>query len=385
MAAVAHGAAQHMGHQDVDQYAGDVHELQNAVAGIVGLLTSIQARVATDHRKITAERAVLEIERASARQDRERAEKAVRAAERAAEALELEAARLRGTRSEGRPTMEVASYVLEARASPMACELKKEDVPPIPRRAPPLKGSVAADSPRPPPEKLEISSMESAPSKAGTLYKEPPMPKKAVAVANSAGATISQARYKEPPMRKAPQPTVQIAQVLSSASPQRSEPTATNMESVAHRDFEDEFDDATRWAEASAPPSKAPPADSPYYRVMPAPKKTPELEHDISLPPGSANLTGEDRSTSSVVALARSKSAPSQPDAASEQAAAKSSRYKAPPAEWVRNGSVPAVPREESEASSVTGSVTSLRQGSRVKAPPMRPAAPTRPPPAARK
>lgn len=273
---------------------------------------------------------------------------------------------------------------LGARVSPPACELNKEvpPVPPVPRRAPPLKGSVAADSPRPAPEK-SAACMESAP-KAGTLYKEPPMPKKAAAVTNSAGTAISQARYKEPPMRKAQQATAQIPQVPSPASPQRSEP-ATKVESVAHRDFEDEFDDATRWAEASAPPSKAPPADSPYYRVMPAPKKTPELEHEVSLPPSCANLTGEeDRSAALAVAAARSKSAPSQPDVAPEQAA-KSSRYKAPPAEWVRNGSVPAVPREESEASSITGSVTSLRQGSRVKAPPVRPAAPTRPPPAARK
>merc|ERR1711879_232908 len=125
---------------------------------------------------------------------------------------------------------------------------------------------------------------------------EPPMAKTPAAVANSMGATISQARYKEPPMRKAQQPIAQIPRVSSPPSPQRSEPAATKAESVVHRDFEDEFDDATRWAEASATPSKAPTAVQ-------------------------------------ALAAARSRSAPSQPDAASEQAA-KSSRYKAPPAEW---------------------------------------------------
>lgn len=195
--------------------------------------------------------------------------------------------------------------------------------------------------------------------------------KKTAAVADFAGATVSQARCKEPPMQKAHQQTAS-----SPAAPRRSEPAATEMESIT-RDFEDEFDDAKRWAEASAPPGKAPPADSPYYRVMPAPKKIPE--RDISLPPSSTNPPAEDGSTASGVAAARFKAAPSRPGAASEQALAKSSRYNTPQADWVRNGLVPAVPRAESEASSVTGSVTSLR--SRVKAPPSRPA--PRPLPAA--
>lgn len=312
---------------------------------------------------LAAERAALELERASARQDRAIADKAVRAAERASEALEFDAVRARGARSEGGPATEGPSQGLGARASPVACAPKKEDVPPIPRRAPPPRGGVVADAPQSPPEK-PAASVKSAPSQAGARYKEPPMMK--TAVADSAGATVSQARYKEPPMQK-PQ------QTASSPALQRSEP-ATKLESVA-RDFEDEFDDARRWAEASAPPGKAPPEDSPYYRVMPAPKKTPK--QDLSLPPSSA--LSENGSAASGVSSARFKAAPSRPGAAPEQASAKSSRYSAPQAEFARNGFVPAAPRAESEASSVTGSVTSLR--SRVKAPPSRPAA--RPLPAA--
>lgn len=107
-----------------------------------------------------------------------------------------------------------------------------------------------------------------APSGSPTLVKEPPV----------------RPLVKEPPCRVAKSPPV--------SSPPASFSSATPTRVYDVEPEHEEEDEAAKWvAEVEGPPSKAPPPQSPFYRVMPAPLEAEQLTGSTQLPPPSAAVS----------------------------------------------------------------------------------------------
>lgn len=379
-----------------DVYSHDSLELARATEALRTVVGRLQTRLAADRRAVLAERAALASERESVRQDRERADRAIIATERASAALEQAAMKaIAQSVPTGAPVtatqvpMVVANGACDATAQDIGT-LASNDVPPRPRRSPPpvkdasqqLPGDLASPpvpqevSPTPTssstatPSELQASGMRPV-----ARCKEPPTHIKRPAVLSANGATSNASSTgspllsnqvpspsgvrgpKSPPVLPAasPQAPASIASTASSAPPAAAVPAvvaAASSVEVAQpleqeedvvRDELDDVDDDI--ADLDGPPAKAPPPQSPFYRVMPAPKPT-GRELAATLPPPAAALpiaVADEGPVPTKAMPAKCRALPEScppgaPSAASLAVASASppqhkGRYKAPPAE----------------------------------------------------
>lgn len=256
-----------------------------------------------------------------------------------------------------------------------------------PRRDPPVAASASTDASAA--AKSSEPAASSGPSKApGMRFKEPPKKKP---VAEDSGTTASPATAapggqaaavtKEPPKSNVKAPPVRVPKSIPEPSAPVSPPVQAAAAAPAEPEREEE--DAGWLAEVEGPPSKAPPPQSPYYRVMPAPPDSSGVhgEQTPDLPP-SYTASGDDAAPFKAKPSIKSGGGASQypwPAATSVRSAAPEETGERPEPEEARGNKAPEGPLVNDQPSeSQAKAMAEAPPRSRYKAPPAELSTPSR-------
>lgn len=308
----------------LDDYGHDFIELARVFEDLRCSMSKVQARLAADRRSLLAERAALAVERDRAAAEADRAERLVRATEHAVAAFGASKASLE-------PGTDAKAPVPDASEKRAPSPPPPPPPPPMPVHAPPHV--VATPAPPPPPAP---TSVVARPESSSAKYKVPPVvpqhsntPDVPAASVPSCESKAKSRVVKAPPTsppRQAPavqQPEVANERIVSTDETShalngtaREVVDATEASTDAFDADLDGDDTEIRWMNhVEGPPSKSPPTESPFFRVMPPPAPVSQTDGLDLLPPP------------------RVESAASATPAAAPTGTTKS-RYKAPPTEF---------------------------------------------------